>query len=43
MQAVVNYEDGKLVQKNVPLDEKIKSTKSTREIIGDELLLVIIF
>lgn len=37
--AVVHYEDGKLVQENKPLDENIKSTKSTREIIGDEMLL----
>jgi hypothetical protein len=41
LQAVVNYEDGKLVQNNTPADEKIKPTKATREIVGDEMLLVI--
>ncbi|KAL4224441.1 Fatty acid-binding protein [Mactra antiquata] len=33
------FEDGKIVSNAVPLDDKIKHTRATREIIGEEMLL----
>ncbi|KAL4224440.1 hypothetical protein ACF0H5_017892 [Mactra antiquata] len=39
IQTIFTFEDGKIVSNAVPLDDKIKPTRATREIIGEEMLL----